>query len=176
MLKPLPSSRWNYSTAAHLLNRAGFGGTPAEIEKLVQMGPAKAVDRFVDFDKIPEDYPRPAWADPDPSQYEQFTSMRRKQLEARREARDLPEKEKEELLERLERESSSCEAASAAQSDPENQRIAWLVDSPHGNDSSPPAGKTHAVLARAFRHQRPESARPLFHVVAERHFSKQCAR
>ncbi|MBG29862.1 MAG: hypothetical protein CMI31_07660 [Opitutae bacterium] len=104
MLKPLPSSRWNYSTAAHLLNRAGFGGTPAEIEKLVQMGPAKAVNSFVDFDKIPEDYPRPLWADPDPSDYEQFTAMRRKQIEARRDARDLPEKEREELLERMERE------------------------------------------------------------------------
>ncbi len=105
MLKPLPTSRWNSSTAAHLLNRAGFGGSPTEIEKLVDMGPAKAVDQFVDFDKIPEDYPRPAWADPDPSSYERFTAMRRKQIEARREARDLPEKEKEQLLERLERES-----------------------------------------------------------------------
>lgn len=104
MLKPLPSSRWNYSTAAHLLNRAGFGGSPADIEKLVEMGPAKAVDHFVDFDKIPEDYPRPPWADPDPSTYEQFTSMRRKQIDMRREARDLPENEKEELLERLDRE------------------------------------------------------------------------
>ena len=35
MLKPLPSTRWDFTTAAHLLNRAGFGGTPAEIEKLV---------------------------------------------------------------------------------------------------------------------------------------------
>ncbi len=104
MLKPLPSSRWNYSTAAHLLNRAGFGGSPAEIEKLVAMGPAKAVDHLVDFDKIPEDFPRPQWADPDPSEYEQFTAMRRKRIEASREARDLPEKEKQELLERLERE------------------------------------------------------------------------
>ena len=95
MLKPLPSSRWNSSTAAHLLNRAGFGGSPAEIEKLVQMGPAKAVDYFVDFDKIPEDYPRPVWADPDPGQYERFTAIRRKQLEGRREARDLPEEERE---------------------------------------------------------------------------------
>ena len=94
MLKPLPSSRWNYSTAAHLLNRAGFGGSPADIEKLVEMGPAKAVDHFVDFDKIPEDYPRPLWADPDPSDYEQFTAMRRKRIEVSREARDLPEKEK----------------------------------------------------------------------------------
>ncbi|MFP6901238.1 MAG: DUF1800 domain-containing protein [Opitutales bacterium] len=104
MLKPLPSSRWNYATAAHLLNRAGFGGSPAEIEKLFAMGPAKAVDHFVDFDKIPENYPRPAWADPDPSRYETFIALRRKLNEGRREAQNLPEKEKEELLERLDRE------------------------------------------------------------------------
>ena len=173
MLKPLPSPRWNYSTAAHLLNRAGFGGSPAEIEKLVAMGPAKAVDHFVDFDKIPEDYPRPAWADPDPSQYEQFTAMRRKQIEGRREAQNLPEKEKEELLERLERETRRVRQQ-VRRSQAQN-RIAWLVDSPHGDHLATLAGKAHPVLARAFRHQRPESARPLFHVVAERYFSKQCA-
>ena len=39
MLKPLPAGKWNFTTAAHLLNRAGFGGPPAEIEKLVKLGP-----------------------------------------------------------------------------------------------------------------------------------------
>ncbi len=32
MFTPLSPQQWNYETAAHLLNRAGFGGTPAEIE------------------------------------------------------------------------------------------------------------------------------------------------
>ena len=36
MLKPLATSRWDYGSAAHLLNRAGFGGPPAEIEKLAK--------------------------------------------------------------------------------------------------------------------------------------------
>jgi hypothetical protein len=31
MLKPLPEKDWNYTTAAHLLNRAGFGCPPAEV-------------------------------------------------------------------------------------------------------------------------------------------------
>jgi len=37
MLKPLSAAKWNFGAAAHLLNRAGFGGTPAEIEKMKQM-------------------------------------------------------------------------------------------------------------------------------------------
>lgn len=35
--------------AAHLLNRAGFGGTAAEIEKVIKLGPQDAVDWLLDF-------------------------------------------------------------------------------------------------------------------------------
>src|SRR4051812_42248761 len=35
--------------AAHLLNRAGFGGTPEEIERVMQLGPQRAVDWLLDF-------------------------------------------------------------------------------------------------------------------------------
>src|SRR5262245_24712985 len=62
MLNPLPSRKWNYRTAAHLLNRAGFGGSPSEIEKLVKLGPTKAVDSLVDYEKIPEEVAAPEWA------------------------------------------------------------------------------------------------------------------
>ena len=55
MLKPLAADKWNFTTAAHLLNRAGFGGPPAEIERLVKLGPDKAVSWFVDYEKIPDD-------------------------------------------------------------------------------------------------------------------------
>ncbi len=53
-LNLLPKSKWNYTTAAHLLNRAGFGGPPSEIEKIAAMGLEGAVSYFVDFEKIPE--------------------------------------------------------------------------------------------------------------------------
>ncbi len=43
MLKPLSAGRWNFAAAAHLLNRAGFGGAPAAVDSLVEMGPAAAV-------------------------------------------------------------------------------------------------------------------------------------
>ena len=47
MLKPLPPSRWSTPQAAHLLNRAGFGGTPGEIAALQALGIEKAVDRLL---------------------------------------------------------------------------------------------------------------------------------
>jgi uncharacterized protein (DUF1800 family) len=76
MLKPLDASRWNFTTAAHLLNRAGFGGTPAEIEKLVEMGQQQAVSWLVDYEKTPDPTPDPTWAKPDPERQERIVAMR----------------------------------------------------------------------------------------------------
>ena len=45
--------------AAHLLNRAGFGGTPLEIEHLVAMGPSKAVSSFIEADDDSDLFPKP---------------------------------------------------------------------------------------------------------------------
>lgn len=47
MLLPLPFKRWTRYSAAHLLDRAGFGGTPDEIESLHSMGPDRAVASLV---------------------------------------------------------------------------------------------------------------------------------
>src|SRR5881392_2491634 len=66
MLKPLSANKWDFTAAAHLLNRAGFGGTPAEIEKLVALGHDKAVSSLVDFETIADPTPDPDWAHPDP--------------------------------------------------------------------------------------------------------------
>jgi uncharacterized protein (DUF1800 family) len=76
MLKPLSPSRWDYTTAAHLLNRAGFGGTPAEIEKLVALGHERAVESLVDFEKIPDPTADPEWAHPDPQRAEKRRTAR----------------------------------------------------------------------------------------------------
>jgi uncharacterized protein (DUF1800 family) len=43
---------WDRASAAHLARRAGFGGTPAEIDGLVGMGLDAAVASFVDYDGI----------------------------------------------------------------------------------------------------------------------------
>ena len=48
-LTPVTAADWNYDFAAHLLERAGFGGTPEEIQALAKMTPAQAVARLVRY-------------------------------------------------------------------------------------------------------------------------------
>ncbi len=48
-LTPIGPADWNYDRAAHLLERAGFGGTPEEITALSRMTPQQAVARLVRF-------------------------------------------------------------------------------------------------------------------------------
>ena len=64
-LAPVTAADWNYERAAHLLERAGFGGTPEEIERLASMTPAEAVDVLIDFqaqpDTAPPFDPSPIW-------------------------------------------------------------------------------------------------------------------
>lgn len=43
---------WNYGFAAHLLERAGFGGTPEEIQPFAHMTPKQAVARLVRFEGV----------------------------------------------------------------------------------------------------------------------------
>jgi hypothetical protein len=51
-LTPIGPANWNYDFAAHLLERAGFGGTPEEINALAKMTPAQAVARMVRFQGV----------------------------------------------------------------------------------------------------------------------------
>ena len=46
------SVNWTRDAAAHLLRRAGFGGTPAEIDGLFARGLTGAVSFLVDYDAI----------------------------------------------------------------------------------------------------------------------------
>ena len=59
MFSPLPEKLWSRNLAAHLLDRAGFGGTPADIDSLVAMGPGKAVDSFIRADDDGDLFPKP---------------------------------------------------------------------------------------------------------------------
>jgi uncharacterized protein (DUF1800 family) len=52
-LTPIGPADWNYDRAAHLLARAGFGGTPAEIQKLADAGLERAVRSLVHYESIP---------------------------------------------------------------------------------------------------------------------------
>ncbi len=53
-LKPLAGSEWSYGKARHLLVRAGFGGTPDEVQKLYQMGLHDAVNYMVNIYDRPQ--------------------------------------------------------------------------------------------------------------------------
>jgi uncharacterized protein (DUF1800 family) len=56
-LSPISPEQWNRERAAHLLERAGFGGTPQEIDELAAMSPQAAVQRLVYSKNIPNDLP-----------------------------------------------------------------------------------------------------------------------
>src|SRR5471032_72900 len=71
MLQPLPSNKWNFEMAAHLLNRAGFGGSPSEIERLAALDHDKAVSFLIDYERIPDPPLNPDWAKPDPARMAQ---------------------------------------------------------------------------------------------------------
>jgi uncharacterized protein (DUF1800 family) len=64
VLTPLASGDWNYATAAHLLNRAAFGGAPEEIEVARAKGLPKVVRELVDASPASVSPPAPAWAQP----------------------------------------------------------------------------------------------------------------
>jgi len=51
-LSPIAAADWTYDRAAHLLERAGFGGTPEDIERLARLTPQQAVDRLVDYETV----------------------------------------------------------------------------------------------------------------------------
>ena len=48
-LAPIGDADWSYARARHLLDRAGFGGTPDDIAQLARMTPEAAVRSLVDY-------------------------------------------------------------------------------------------------------------------------------
>lgn len=54
-LTPIRPAAFGYDQARHLLQRAGFGGTPRQIVTLASLGPDKAVDHLLDVAGIPFD-------------------------------------------------------------------------------------------------------------------------
>ncbi len=56
---PSASDPWDRAKAAHLLNRAGFGGRPDEVERFTRMELDAAVDDVMNFGRTPEASPAP---------------------------------------------------------------------------------------------------------------------
>jgi uncharacterized protein (DUF1800 family) len=64
LLKPLSARDWNETNARHLLRRAGFGVPAHRAAELAKMGPAEAVDQFINYEKFPQASPAPDWLEP----------------------------------------------------------------------------------------------------------------
>src|SRR4051794_28795153 len=58
---PTRENPWDRRKAAHLLQRAGFGPQPAEIEAAVRDGLETTVRQLVEFDPQQPPYPPPDW-------------------------------------------------------------------------------------------------------------------
>ena len=58
-LSAIDGDAWSTTTASHLLERAGFGGTPAEIGELAELGPGQAVKRMVYFKGVSREWDPP---------------------------------------------------------------------------------------------------------------------
>lgn len=82
-MEALSASAWDFGSAAHLLNRAGFGGTPEEIEALRALGLEAAVDRLLRYRAVEETIEPPSWAKPDPDRAERLRKARTATAEAR---------------------------------------------------------------------------------------------
>ena len=52
ILRPLSKGEFDYWQAHHLLNRAGFGGTPSQVRALANMGLDAAVEYIVDYGDV----------------------------------------------------------------------------------------------------------------------------
>ncbi len=86
MLNVLPRSRWNPVTAAHLLNRAGFGAEPAAIARAAAQPPEDVVDALLDF-SVASDFGAPTW----------LADEGVDQRPARQALRNLPEEERQKI-------------------------------------------------------------------------------
>jgi hypothetical protein len=79
--KPTDADPFDAIKAAHLLNRAGFGGTPAEVDKIVKLGPQAAADWLLDFPdagaekQTPNDVPNLSALDGYPKDFAELRKM-----------------------------------------------------------------------------------------------------
>jgi uncharacterized protein (DUF1800 family) len=78
MFQPLSDS-WTPLEAAHLLRRAGFGGSPDDIAKFHALGRIQAVDSLLHPQESLDAFPLPEWAVPEKA----LADMRQRQEEVR---------------------------------------------------------------------------------------------
>lgn len=85
-MQPIKKAAFAFAEARHLLWRAGFGGTPPQIQLLATWGPEKAVDHLLNYESVP--FAEPASTDFDHSIIRPPTDDEKRQLRAAQVARD----------------------------------------------------------------------------------------
>jgi hypothetical protein len=93
VLTPLPVSKWNGETAAHLLSRAAFGGNPEEIEAARRKGLSAMVRDLVEPAQEAFNFPAPDWAHP--------RNLQEVRMSARASEKDSPERKEKMRMERI---------------------------------------------------------------------------
>ena len=81
---PRATGKWTKAEAKHLLNRAGFGGNPAEIARFHALGREKAVVWLLEPGERIESFPVPEWAST-----EQMVADMQARVEQRRETMEM---------------------------------------------------------------------------------------
>lgn len=103
---PKAENHWTLNEAAHLLNRAGFGGSPDEIRDLHAMGRHKAVEHLLNAKDDADFLPLPGWAEPEQAMEDarEFASMRGKfRKEMRNASSEELEKKRREAFKEIQR-------------------------------------------------------------------------
>ena len=93
MLTPLNPTTWDVYKAAHLLDRAGFGGSPEQIEALYKLGLKGAVEFLLVGKDDYAAFPPPAWAKPH-NLYAEQMELRKKESAADAATRKMMQKQK----------------------------------------------------------------------------------
>lgn len=101
MLSAYSPAKWNFAAAAHLLNRAGFGGSPSEIERLADLGLEKAVSEFVDFRPDVDGAAQPECAKLDPERLQKYREMRNASPQEKQEMRKQEQRAQRDQLQEL---------------------------------------------------------------------------
>ena len=100
---PRAKNDWTLEEAAHLVRRAGFGASPAEIRKIHELGREAAVDSLLEPDESFSDVVLPAWAEPE-KVAEQRRERAAKMRESRLAQRDMTPEERAKARQQIQRE------------------------------------------------------------------------
>jgi uncharacterized protein (DUF1800 family) len=100
MLTPQPAQKWSFVTAAHLLNRAGFGGTPDEIEATRAAGLETAVHNLLHPPNEPEDDGTHPWTIPGdlPARMREVRELMTQPDEKKEKLHELQRAQRDEML------------------------------------------------------------------------------